>query len=75
MVERRARPDARHAFEDVDDQPRPAAWVQCLDTLHAEPFYREYKARVRTLLAPAAGACTWSSGPASAPTRSHSAPT
>jgi len=55
MVESRARRDTRHGFEDVDDQPRPAAWVECLDTLHAEPFYREYKARVRALVAPEPG--------------------
>ena len=43
-----------HGFTRVDDEPRPADWVECLDRLHAEPFYREYKARVRTLLAPRA---------------------
>jgi ubiquinone/menaquinone biosynthesis C-methylase UbiE len=36
----------------VDRQANPQAWVQCLDTLHQEPFYQTYKARVRILLAP-----------------------
>jgi SAM-dependent methyltransferase len=53
MTERRAEPAARHGFEAVDEQPRPSAWIECLDKLHAEPFYRQYKARVRALLAPA----------------------
>lgn len=43
-----------HGFTRVDEDERPAAWIECLDTLHAEPFYREYKARVRALLAPRA---------------------
>ncbi len=42
----------QHGFEQVDREPDPAAWVDCLDTLHGERFYREYKARVRELLAP-----------------------
>ncbi len=42
----------KHGFEHVDDEPDPKAWVDVLDRLHAEPFYREYKARVRELLAP-----------------------
>lgn len=36
----------------MDDDARPADWVECLDRLHREPFYREYKRRVRELLAP-----------------------
>ena len=46
------RSDAVHGFTRVDEEARPRAWVECLDTLHAEPFYREYKARVRAILAP-----------------------
>jgi SAM-dependent methyltransferase len=46
---------AQHGFTRVDEEPRPAAWVECLDTLHREPFYREYKARVRAILAPRPG--------------------
>ncbi len=42
----------QHGFEDVDDEPDPAAWVECLDKIHAEPSYREYKAHVREVLAP-----------------------
>lgn len=42
----------QHAFTCVDRQPRPADWVECLDRIHSEPFYREYKERVRTILAP-----------------------
>jgi len=41
-----------HGFMAVDQQANPMAWVQCLDTLHREPFYHTYKARVRTLLVP-----------------------
>jgi len=41
-----------HAFTRVDQAARPADWVECLDRLHGEPFYREYKARVREILAP-----------------------
>jgi len=43
-----------HGFTRVDQEPRPAEWVECLDKLHAEPFYRDYKQRVRELLAPRA---------------------
>jgi SAM-dependent methyltransferase len=41
----------KHGFTRVDEEERPRAWVECLDRLHGEPFYREYKARVRTILA------------------------
>jgi SAM-dependent methyltransferase len=41
-----------HGFTNVDEQPSPAAWVTCLDTLGREPFYQEYKAMLRQLLAP-----------------------
>jgi SAM-dependent methyltransferase len=43
---------SEHGFTRVDDDVRPRAWVECLDRLHAEPFYREYKARVRAMLDP-----------------------
>jgi ubiquinone/menaquinone biosynthesis C-methylase UbiE len=43
---------ASHGFMAVDRQPNPARYVQCLDTLHREPFYQAYKARVRALLRP-----------------------
>ena len=42
----------RHGFTRVDEDVRPTAWVECLDKLHSEPFYREYKARVRAILSP-----------------------
>ncbi|HEY3064888.1 MAG TPA: methyltransferase domain-containing protein [Methylomirabilota bacterium] len=42
----------RHGFTRVDEEERPRAWVECLDRLHCEPFYREYKDRVRAILAP-----------------------
>lgn len=45
-------PARQHGFTRVDEEPRPAAWVECLDKLHSEPFYREYKARVRAILSP-----------------------
>jgi ubiquinone/menaquinone biosynthesis C-methylase UbiE len=41
-----------HGFTRVDREPRPSAWVDCLDKLHSEPFYREYKERVRAILCP-----------------------
>jgi SAM-dependent methyltransferase len=41
-----------HGFTRVDELPRPASCVECLDTVHAHPFYREYKARVREILQP-----------------------
>ena len=41
-----------HGFTRVDEETRPAAWVECLDTLHSEPFYRQYKNRVQEILAP-----------------------
>ena len=47
-------PTRPHGFTRVDDEPSPAAWVECLDKLHGEPFYREYKERVRAILAPLA---------------------
>ena len=39
-----------HAFEAVDEQDDPAAWIAVLDRLHEEPFYMAYKARVAELL-------------------------
>jgi SAM-dependent methyltransferase len=42
----------QHAFTRVDEEARPAALVECLDRFHGEPFYREYKARVREILSP-----------------------
>jgi len=45
-------PTRQHGFTRVDQEARPAAWVECLDKLHSEPFYREYKARVRAILSP-----------------------
>jgi ubiquinone/menaquinone biosynthesis C-methylase UbiE len=47
-----AHPHAQHGFMAVDQQVNSRAWVQCLDTIQREPFYQQYKARVRTLLAP-----------------------
>ena len=47
-------PSEEHGFTHVDADARPAAWIECLDRLHGEPFYRDYKARVRALLAPRA---------------------
>jgi SAM-dependent methyltransferase len=41
-----------HGFTRVDESSRPAALVECLDTLHTHPFYRQYKARVREILRP-----------------------
>src|SRR4029453_7500287 len=41
-----------HGFTHVDDEARPADWVKCLDTIHREPFYRDYKDRIRAILAP-----------------------
>jgi SAM-dependent methyltransferase len=41
-----------HGFTRVDEEARPREWVECLDKLHAEPFYRDYKRRVREILAP-----------------------
>ena len=45
-------PQSTHGFMAVDHQPDPDRYVQCLDTLHQEPFYQTYKARVRALLRP-----------------------
>jgi SAM-dependent methyltransferase len=45
-----------HGFTRVDDTPRPADWVECVDAMQREPFYRGYKERVRQILAPRAGA-------------------
>ena len=43
-------------FTHIDDEARPATWVECLDALHGEPFYRQYKDRIRAILEP------WSTG-------------
>lgn len=45
-------PPREHGFTRVDEDANPAAWIECLDRMHGEPFYRDYKARVRTILAP-----------------------
>jgi len=45
-------PSSQHGFTRVDEEARPAAWVECLDKLHGEPFYRDYKDRIRAILAP-----------------------
>jgi SAM-dependent methyltransferase len=42
--------DEPHGFNRVDAAGRPVDWIECLDRLHLEPFYRAYKARVRALL-------------------------
>jgi len=44
--------EVEHGFTRVDREARPADWVECLDKLHGEPFYRAYKERVREILAP-----------------------
>ncbi|MFE9424240.1 methyltransferase domain-containing protein [Kitasatospora sp. NPDC006697] len=44
------RPPAAHGFTAVDQQPRPAEFVQVLETLDDHPFYAAYKARLRELL-------------------------
>jgi SAM-dependent methyltransferase len=46
-----------HGFMAVDQQAKPERYVQCLDTLHQEPFYQTYKARVRALLRPQPRQC------------------
>jgi SAM-dependent methyltransferase len=44
--------NGEHGFTRVDEAARPADWVECLDKLHREPFYRDYKDRIRAILAP-----------------------
>jgi SAM-dependent methyltransferase len=44
-----------HAFEAVDAARDPAALIRSLDVLSREPFYRQYKRRLRELVAPRAG--------------------
>jgi SAM-dependent methyltransferase len=44
--------EREHGFTRVDLEARPGQWVECLDKLHREPFYRDYKQRVREILAP-----------------------
>jgi SAM-dependent methyltransferase len=44
-----------HGFTSVDSQSDPQFWVRCLDTLHKEPFYISYKARLVELLGPQSG--------------------
>jgi SAM-dependent methyltransferase len=44
-----------HGFTAVDDQPDPRAWVEVLDRIGREPFYRSYKLRLAELLGPVAG--------------------
>jgi len=44
--------ERRHGFTRVDDEASPGDWIRCLDTLQREPFYRDYKARLRTIVSP-----------------------
>jgi hypothetical protein len=44
--------NGQHGFTRVDEEPRPDAWVECLDKLQREPFYQQYKQRVREILSP-----------------------
>ncbi len=44
-----------HGFTEVDSYEDPRSWVRCLDTLHKEPFYIAYKARIAQLLEPQTG--------------------
>src|SRR5262245_49435187 len=46
--------DREHGFTRVDDAARPADWVECLDLIQREPFYRAYKDRIKQILAPRA---------------------
>ncbi len=32
-----------HPFSDIDSQPDPSAWLECLDTTRQEPFHQRYK--------------------------------
>jgi SAM-dependent methyltransferase len=50
-----ANPMQQHGFTAVDRQPNPSDWISVLDTLHREPFYVSYKARVAERLAPRPG--------------------
>lgn len=43
-----------HAFTDVDAQADPAAWIEVLDRVRAEPLYAAYKRRTLELLDPRA---------------------
>jgi hypothetical protein len=56
--------DRPHGFTRVDDDARPSLWVETLDKVHQEPFYRAYKERVRAILAPRASVfiSTWVRG-------------
>jgi hypothetical protein len=31
-------PPAEHGFTRVDEDASPAAWIECLDRMHGEPF-------------------------------------
>ena len=42
----------QHGFTRVDQETNPADWIECLDKMHNEPFYREYKQRIRAILSP-----------------------
>jgi SAM-dependent methyltransferase len=42
----------KHGFTRVDEEAKPGAWVDCLDRLHREPFYRADKDRASAILAP-----------------------
>jgi SAM-dependent methyltransferase len=44
----------QHGFTRVDEAARPRDWVECLDRIRCEPFYRDYKDRIRAILAPRA---------------------
>jgi SAM-dependent methyltransferase len=45
----------QHGFTDVDAQDDPAAWIEVLDRVRAEPLYAAYKRRTMELLDPQPG--------------------
>lgn len=47
--------DDEHAFTSVDSQDDPAAWIEVLDRVRADPVYAAYKQRVVELLRPVTG--------------------
>ena len=46
------REPTEHGFTRVDREARPSDWIDVLDRLQREPFYRAYKERVREILSP-----------------------
>ena len=52
FVKLRGRMGSMHGFTDVDAQANPTSWVNALDRLAEEPFYRSYQQKVRELLCP-----------------------